>query len=213
MIKVVAFDYDGVLIRSSDVHLRTWEEILDKEGIDHRVTGEMIESHFGESYEDMIKHLLPEEHKDKSKIVLERLLGIFRSPEYPKKFEKVEGVREFLEGLKERGFKLAVASGNKRDILHNWLKVAGVIELFDMIISAEDIERGKPHPDMLEKVMSFFKVGKEEIIFVGDAKDDIRMGKAAGVKTVAVLTGAMDRAEAEREGADIILEKVTDLKV
>ena len=213
MIKVVVFDYDGVLIKSSDVHLQTWKDVLESEGVDHQITTELIESHFGESYEDMAKHIISEEQKDKRETVLKKLIEIFRSPEYPNKFEKVDGIREFLESLKKREIKLAVASGNKKDILMNWLTVAGVKDVFDLILSAEDIKHGKPQPDMLEEVKLFFEANSDEIIFVGDAKDDIKMGKAAGVKTVAVLTGAMSRDEAEKEGADMILEKVTELKV
>jgi len=213
MIKVVVFDFDGVLFKSNDVHVKLWEKVMERHGVDSKITEKIITESFGKSYEEIVEKLMPKEHMSKLEEILKEFLKEITSPEYPKKFKVVEGAKNFIKTLRSEGVRTAIATGNKKFVMELWLKELSFSGLFDMIITPEDVKRGKPHPDMLLKALTFFGVDRKEMIYVGDAKDDMEMGKAAGVATVAVLTGAMNRKDAEEERADIILEKVTDLRV
>jgi HAD superfamily hydrolase (TIGR01509 family) len=213
MIKVVVFDFDGVLFKSNDVHVKLWEKVMKRYGVDSKITEKIITESFGKSYEEIVEKLMPKEHMSKLEEILREFLKEITSPEYPKKFKVVDGAKKFIEELRSEGIRTAIATGNKKFVMELWLKELSFLRLFDMIITPEDVKHGKPHPDMLLKALTFFGINRKEMIYVGDAKDDMEMGKAAGVTTVAVLTGAMNRKEAEEERADIILEKITDLKV
>ncbi|MEM5804345.1 MAG: HAD family phosphatase [Candidatus Aenigmatarchaeota archaeon] len=213
MIRLIVFDFDGVIVRSTKAHIETWMKVMKKRGISCKLTEQVIKENFGKSYDEIARSILPEESFENRRDVMAELMKELTAPDYPSKLNKLEGIEDFLSGLKKRGILIAVATGNKREVMEFWLKELGLAGMFNMILTPDDIKRGKPYPDMLAKMASYYKVKKEDMLYVGDAPDDIRMGKAAGVKTVAVLTGAMSRKDAEDEGADIIIDKVTDLKV
>lgn len=100
------------------------------------------------------------------------------------------GVREALLGFREQGYRLAVATGKARRGLDRVLKAHGWEDFFD-ITRAADETRGKPHPLMLEQIMSHCEVGPECSLMVGDASFDLLMARNAGMHSVAVGYGAL----------------------
>jgi len=100
------------------------------------------------------------------------------------------GVREALLGFREQGYRLAVATGKARRGLDRVLKAHGWEDFFD-ITRAADETRGKPHPLMLEQIMSHCAVGPERSLMVGDASFDLLMARNAGMHSVAVGYGAL----------------------
>lgn len=100
------------------------------------------------------------------------------------------GVREALLGFREQGYRLAVATGKARRGLDRVLKAHGWEDFFD-ITRAADETRGKPHPLMLEQIMSHCEVGPGRSLMVGDASFDLLMARNAGMHSVAVGYGAL----------------------
>ena len=100
------------------------------------------------------------------------------------------GVREALLGFREQDYRLAVATGKARRGLDRVLKAHGWEDFFD-ITRAADETRGKPHPLMLEQIMSHCEVGPERSLMVGDASFDLLMARNAGMHSVAVGYGAL----------------------
>lgn len=100
------------------------------------------------------------------------------------------GVREALLGFREQGYRLAVATGKARRGLDRVLKAHGWEDFFD-ITRAADETRGKPHPLMLEQIMSHCAVGPARSLMVGDASFDLLMARNAGMHSVAVGYGAL----------------------
>ena len=100
------------------------------------------------------------------------------------------GVREALLGFREQGYRLAVATGKARRGLDRVLKAQGWEDFFD-ITRAADETRGKPHPLMLEQIMSHCGVGPQHSLMVGDASFDLLMARNAGMHSVAVGYGAL----------------------
>ena len=100
------------------------------------------------------------------------------------------GVRAALPGFREQGYRLAVATGKARRGLDRVLKAHGWEDFFD-ITRAADETRGKPHPLMLEQIMSHCEVGPERSLMVGDASFDLLMARNAGMHSVAVGYGAL----------------------
>ena len=100
------------------------------------------------------------------------------------------GVREALLGFREQGYRLAVATGKARRGLDRVLKAHGWEDFFD-ITRAADETRGKPHPLMLEQIMSHCAVGPARSLMVGDASFDLLMAHNAGMHSAAVGYGAL----------------------
>jgi len=104
--------------------------------------------------------------------------------------------------------KTAVASSNPRKLIIRVLDLTGLLNYVDVVIGAEDVKRGKPHPYIIEEAVKRLGVKPFEAIYVGDTIYDVEAGKAAGVFTVAVLTGAASREKLENSRPDMIVENL-----
>jgi len=91
------------------------------------------------------------------------------------------------------------------------LEKFGLAKYFQYIITALDTHDPKPSPEALTKCARQLGVQTHECLVVGDSVADIRAGKNAGAKTVAVLSGIFSREELQREKPDLILENVKEL--
>ena len=93
------------------------------------------------------------------------------------------GLKDLLEWLKPR-FGLAVAT-NRGNTIGEVLKTHGLTGFFDLVVSSLDVEQSKPHPESLFKILDFFQVGPERILYVGDSVVDEETARRAGVPLIA----------------------------
>ena len=99
---------------------------------------------------------------------------------------RIEGNIALARELKKKGKKLAIFSGNCHETIEECLKKSGIREMFDFIVGKEDVEKHKPHPEGLLKIMSHFGAPKENVAFMGNEDDDAEAGKSAGVDFILV---------------------------
>jgi len=88
----------------------------------------------------------------------------------------------------------------------------GLDEVFDIIVGCDDVKNFKPHPEPVLKAVEELGAPHAETVFVGDSRHDMECGRAAGVKTAAVLWGPFDRAHLKDLSPDYWLEKPEDLR-
>jgi len=123
-----------------------------------------------------------------------------------------EGVVDEIRRLKHAGKLLGVVTSKLRDGAMRGLRVSGLDDAFDVVIGCDDVTRSKPHPEPVLKAVTELGVKPTETVFVGDSRHDMESGRAAGVKTAAVLWGPFDRADLEDLSPDYWLEKPQDLR-
>ena len=99
------------------------------------------------------------------------------------------GVVDMLQGLRERGHWLAVATGKSRRGLNEALQHADLRGMFDSSRTADETA-GKPHPLMLQELMAELDVPPERLLMIGDTTHDLEMARNAGCASVAVAYGA-----------------------
>jgi HAD superfamily hydrolase (TIGR01549 family) len=99
------------------------------------------------------------------------------------------GLKELLEWLKPR-FGLAVAT-NRSNTIGEVLKTHGLTGFFNLVVSSLDVEQSKPHPESLFKILDFFQVGPERILYVGDSSVDEETARRAGVRLIAFKNRAL----------------------
>jgi len=87
----------------------------------------------------------------------------------------------------------------------------GIKKYFHVVVTALDVEKPKPFPDALHAAAKKLHTTIGECAIVGDSVVDIRAGKAAGAKTIGVLTGLFSRQELEKHKPDLIVEDVNSL--
>jgi phosphoglycolate phosphatase len=100
-----------------------------------------------------------------------------------------DGVPEMLDGLRQSGHILAVATGKSRVGLERALDHSGLRPLFQASRCADECH-SKPHPQMLEELMAEFGIQKSATVMIGDTSHDLLMANNAGVDALAVTYGA-----------------------
>lgn len=99
-----------------------------------------------------------------------------------------DGVGDMLNDLKQRGFKLAVATGKSRRGLDRVLAKTQSQDLFDITRAASETQ-SKPHPQMLQEILSYTGVAPEQAIMVGDSSYDLQMAQNIEMPRVGVSYG------------------------
>lgn len=213
MIKLVLFDFDGVIADSNSSHVDVTRRVLKMIGSGRDISDQEIYEHFGKEYRVVLRELLGSECSEEKLAVASSLQQeLLHSDSFFRGIVLFPGVRDFLSILRGKGVWLAVATGNDRCFIDKAVDVLGLDGFFDLILSSDDVSRSKPAPDMVLKAVDFFAVSLDEVLFVGDSRNDVLAAKSAGVKSVVVLTGILDREEALRLDPDFIIDDVSGIE-
>lgn len=172
-----------------------------------------IREKWGSGHAAQLRNLL-REHPD----LVPRAIEFYESHFFGNTFVNcltiVPGSQSMLENL-AKNYKLAVATGGHPDILKERIipkfKIPDVFSQILTIYDIDDIVHAKPHPYMLNKILETQEISPHETIMVGDAANDVTMARNAGVTPVVVLTGHLNRPQAEGLQVSHITDTVTDL--
>jgi HAD superfamily hydrolase (TIGR01549 family) len=120
------------------------------------------------------------------------------------------GAKELVVELKRRKFVVVMASSAGERDLAFFLDGIGVTEIVDGWTTDKDVERTKPHPDVVQAALE--KAGTQDAIMIGDSRWDIEAASNAGLRTIAVLTGGWSKQELHQHGAIATYESLTSLR-
>lgn len=128
----------------------------------------------------------------------------------------IDGAIDALKELRERGFKIIVATGRKSPskVVEKELKQLGLIKYIDKIYTAhgdKDIGKDFSKKYLLKKILRDFNERPENCIFVSDYTPDIVVGKELGIYTIGVLTGLMPKSILLNAGADMVIKSIKDI--
>ncbi len=119
------------------------------------------------------------------------------------------GIVDALDGLRTLGFRLGIVTRNSTAAVR---RIIGQTSLpFDALLCREDVTHPKPHIDHVRQVLRLLDAMPLHALMVGDHPTDIQMGKAAGMATVAVLTGQTGETELRAAEPDLLLSSVMAL--
>ena len=123
------------------------------------------------------------------------------------------GARAVIEQLSARGARVAVVTSKRGAVARRTLEVCDLWESVDLVVSAEDTVRGKPHPEPVLRALEALGLEgcPDEVVFVGDSPFDLQAGRAAGTRTAAVSWGPFAREALIQERPDFFLESLSDL--
>ncbi len=119
-------------------------------------------------------------------------------------------VPECLQLLTSSGFKIGLVTMASRKEVEALLNVNGILKYFDVIITRDDVKRGKPDPEGCFKACEHLGMNPKDGFYVGDLPTDIVAGKKAGMKVIGVLTSIAPKKWLEAEEPDYIAENLTD---
>jgi beta-phosphoglucomutase len=184
----VLFDMDGVLVDSMNYHLKSSKELLDKFGI--TVTDEFIFEHEGAMSSDIIKDLFRE---NGCPLTDRQIKDIYLSQNSSFQEKYLPRVSLFpdsvplLEKLRSKGLLLGLVTSSRRNLVDKIWK-SDDLALFTTIISADDIERSKPHPDPYLKALTQIEQVAKDCLVVENAPAGIESANSAGIPCFAVAS-------------------------
>jgi len=206
-IKAILFDLDGTLIDAYQAIIQSFNHTMRR--LHYPVKPDtVIRRAVGWGDENLLKPFVRRED-------LARALRIYRHHHKGallKGSRLLPGVKRTLKYLKAKGYILAVASNRPTRfsrILVVGLKLA---PFFSYMLCADKLKHGKPHPEILKKIMKRLSVEPHEALYVGDMRIDAQAGRRARVKTIVVTTGSSSLREIKKENPFCIIKKISHLK-
>jgi len=181
------FDFDYTLVDSSEALRYCLSEVLDRMGHDP-ATEEQMRDILADSLEDSYVKLTGDKNPEKAAEYAAHVRDVQKSlTDFKTKF--FEGVHDRLENLHSQGVQLGIVSSNDTANIERYLKQEGALELFDTIVSANDVNAYKPHPQGLYKALKEMGLTQKDVIFLGDSLHDAGAAKNASLDFKGVLTG------------------------
>lgn len=208
MIKAIIFDMDGLLINSEPVWFRARKDLLKNKAIEW--TWDNQTQTMGLSTKDWLEYMFSQ---TKGLFTREEILtGIVdRMKKYYLNGEVdiMPGANEALKFAKEN-LKVGLASGSYKELLYSIVEVNNWKANFDEILSSDDMERGKPNPDIYLEVVKRLGVLPEECIVLEDSRDGIKAGVAAGTKVIAVPSKEVKVPQDVLDSAFAVIDSLND---
>jgi HAD superfamily hydrolase (TIGR01662 family) len=123
----------------------------------------------------------------------------------------IEGVAETLLDLQTKGYRLGVVSSGSENRVCREIERSALSSVFQVVICNEHIVNKKPHPEGLDLALQRLASARSESCYVGDAPEDIQMGKQANVLTIGVRSAYPSSARLLSANPDLYLESLVEL--
>jgi len=190
--RLIIFDMDGTLVNSSITIANAINYVR------HRLGFEPMEQHY--ILRRVNDHTLnPAQtfyHTKHFEADHERWFSEYYTKNHKKELVLYDGIDVLLKMLKAKGCLLAVATNAYRNSTLESLGHLGIESFFDTVSCYDDVPRGKPAPDMIDKILHDLACKKEEALFIGDGPRDAMAAKAAGVDYLMVDWGFTEHVDA-----------------
>lgn len=193
MLRAVIFDFNGIIVDDEPIHFKLFQRVLGEEGISlteeayyARYLGFDDRGAFSFGYREHNRSLSDEKLAE----LIERK-AVYYQEAIRNHVSIFPGVKTLVAELAP-SLPLAVASGALRREIETILTTAGLIDSFQAIVSAEDVERGKPEPDIFLEALSSLNRHKDnpivaaDCIVIEDSKEGVKGARRAGMKCLAV---------------------------
>jgi beta-phosphoglucomutase len=206
MLKALIFDMDGTLVHSDPVHLQAFAEVLGPQGV--VIDDELYRSSIiGHTNESIFASLLPDHDVDDHVKLADLKEAAFRRLALDLK--PLDGLIDVLDWADENHLKIALVTNAPVLNATHMLDILGITERFQVKVTIEQVERGKPDP--LPYLTALERLGLQagEAIAFEDSPSGMKAAKAAGLFSFGVLTG-LSADDMKEVGADLTIETFRD---
>lgn len=205
----VIFDLDGVLADSEPWWTCIDAELLAKYGVTYH--GEYHENVLGVSYRLAVEFYKNAYHLSAPVEELMQHRGQIATAFFADRVELFPSVRRTLEELQQMKLRLAVATSSVSASARPFLERTGIEGFFEVVVTGEQIELGKPHPDIYLHTSEKLKVPADACLVIEDALSGVAAGKAANMRVAAIPDIRFtDRRPYEKQ-ADYVLNSLSEI--
>jgi beta-phosphoglucomutase family hydrolase len=185
MNRAVLWDMDGTLVDSAEYHWQAWRDTMTRHG--SPITYEQFRATFGQRNVSILRQWLGETATSE---LIQRIgdakEALYRQHVRQQGISPLPGVLEWLHLLHRKGWGQAIASAAPRANIETILDVLQASQCFQAIVSADDVHRGKPDPEVFLIAATKLGVAPKHCIVVEDSEHGIEAARAAGIKSIGV---------------------------
>lgn len=204
----IIFDMDGVLADTGPIHFESWVKLGKEIGVEF--TKELFEQTFGQQSPTITRRLVG---AGIDQTLIEKWANLkeqYYREMVQNKLQPLPGAVELIKSLKSKGFKLAIGSSGPPENVDLLLTSLKIKKYFDVVITADDVKKGKPEPDVFLMASNILNIKPKDCIVIEDAPVGIEAAKRAGMKSIA-LTTTHDKSELQM--AQIIVKDLSNIDI
>ena len=182
MIKLVLFDLDGTLLKSTEIIMETFVITFKKYFKDITLDERTLTSFLGHTLFETFGLYIKEDQS------MDELVSFYRhtSEELMKDVQAYPNAKELMEILKVKGIQIGVVTSKMNHVAREHLTLIGLNDYVTHLVGYEDVKNHKPDKEPIEKGLSLYGVNSDESVYVGDHENDMVAAKKAGVISCAV---------------------------
>jgi len=215
-VDAVIFDLDGTLLDSIGIYFNIVKSALGRLGLPQVSMDVIREAATDGDFE--WESVLPESAVTNQPGLLARIQSVAKEiygPMFEIEAKPIPGMKGVIDNLVAAGIKLGIVTSTPRENVDFKLKKLehnGTLSHFEVIVTSSDVARKKPAPDPMIECCRQLDVKLENSVYIGDSRSDIKSGRSAGMKTIAVLSGYDDLHALSKEFPDAVINSVAELK-
>ncbi|SEP91813.1 pyrophosphatase PpaX [Virgibacillus subterraneus] len=203
-IHTILFDLDGTLIDTNELIISSFMHTFEQYGreLSRREAIEFI----GPPLRDTFHQVDPDQVE--AMVETYREHNLYHHDNYVTAFPNVV---ETIDQLQKKNFKLGIVTTKMNRTVEMGLKVTGLSNYFETIITLDDVVHAKPHPEPVLKAMQELEASADSTLMVGDNHHDIDAGKNAGVQTAGVAWSLKGKEKLSEYKPTYMLDDMRDL--
>lgn len=181
MIKLLITDFDGTLVNTFQANYHAYKEAFSLEGLS--LTELQYRECYGLRFDGFMDAVGVED------IEMRKRIRNHKGDIYPSYFDKLhvnQPLLDFIRMFRKSGGKTAVASTARGKNLNNALNFIGATDDFDLILAGEDVNEGKPSPEIYNTVMSRMDVSPNETLIFEDSSVGLQAASASGAHFIQI---------------------------
>jgi pyrophosphatase PpaX len=206
MITTVLFDLDGTIVDTNELIIQSFLHALQGASVEP-VTREVIIPNMGRPLVEQLQMFSGREQVDE----LKRKYREFNIAKHDELVREFPHVKEVLAEVRRRGLRIGVVTSKVRMTTEMGLKLAGLRDYVETIVTVEDVQKPKPDPEGIEKALAALGANPGEAAMVGDSHYDIEAAHNAGVTAIGVGWSLKGEAYLRQYRPDAIIADMSEL--
>jgi HAD superfamily hydrolase (TIGR01549 family) len=198
---------DGTLTSTNELIFSSFNHVT-KKYLNKTVSDEEIIAMFGPTEDVILKEWMKNDYTEARKDYFD-----FYSSQHQHMADIYPGMIEILRLIKSKNIPLSIYTGKGKDSATITLKEIGVYDLFDMIVTGDDVKESKPSREGIDMFIEKFELDRNRVLMIGDAPADVIAAHRAGIKSASVLWDSYAKEKVMQMQSDFFFETVEDFKL
>lgn len=207
-IAALVFDFDGTLVDASEAICQAFNSALTQFGLP-ALEDDKIKRMIGAPLKEMFPRAAPPLAPDDIDALIAAYRTVF-TPIARKLSRPMPGLVTMLNHF-EPHIKCGIATSRISDGAHRILEHMDLLDRFEVIVGLQDVNRAKPHPEPVERVLTLLRTPPEQAVMIGDVPADMEAGKAAGTGAIGIASALYPADVLRSAGADATIDSLDEL--